>query len=467
MRLPRILPLYWEHLSRTTAKEFVLFGVLLVLWVVLALFEPYNTEHPSYGQAPERVTRDHLTLQQRLGYATLLRAGYGTAKLKTRNPSDPKPIQENYLEFEKENHPDLECLEFPTFNTPGGLKIDIRHLAIAIIAAEKYNRSPSQRSLKASFAERSLQFQGKLPEYSFGLAQIRPVTARRFLQQELGPKYELSDRDLLTLLMNDCQNVRLAGKYVEELCHQFASSISVDELIKQVALTYNGAVTPSIHGLRYVDAVIGAYYLLQRPDFESHIKSAENTVYVNFGIGAVTGEMDVNKLEAKAGKNKVNIYFVHRDPGPKAYVAQLAAQRRDWLIGKLEEIGYTRDRIAITELSSMVNMPESHRHLFDDVEGALGMSGAAVINITEGEAPPEKTPPEKTPLEKAPQEKTTPEKTLPEKTPPEKTLREKTPQEKAEAAADRAEAAADKAEAAVAKVEAILMSPRYGGKRKP
>jgi hypothetical protein len=399
VRLPRISPLYWEHLSRTTTKELALFGLIGVLFVVVALFEPYSTERPYTGEAPERVARDHLTLTERLGYAILLRAGYKEVSLvgpdgTPASISDPE--QEVHLELTPEEHPELQCLdEFPPFVAPGVGQIDIKDLTIAIVAAEKYNRPSFQRQLEAWLAELLLWYRGKLPEFSFGLAQIRPATARHLLQEELG-QFELSDHDLLALLMNNCHNVRIAAKYVEALCHQFVSVNSVNEIIAQVALTYSGVVTPTIQGLRYVDAVTGAYHLLepQRADkiTEDALDQGRVTTCISFGIGVVAAAQDIVSLrktlnpdqnksegvqvtsEERTKVAEVHIHFWHNDPGPKAYVARLAAQRKDWLVSKLVEIGYTQERIIITELSS----PKYLGGICEDSESSGSRAGIEV-----------------------------------------------------------------------------------------
>lgn len=412
MRLPRTSPLYWGQLSRTTAKEFAVFGVIGVLLIVVALFEPYSHKTSVGGiQGPQ-------ALPERLGYAILLRAGYAEVKLidsrdeRAQIPiaiSDVGPDERISLKLIHTWEPELDCLnEFPSLGVPDVGQIDVRSLTMAIVAAEKYNRPPLQRRLEAWFAALWLPFRGTLSEFSLGLAQLRPATARRLLQEELG-QFELSDRDLLALLMNDCHNIRLAAKYIEALCHQFASADSIDELIARVARTYSGAVTPTIQGLRYVDAVTGAYHLLQQDSTEESPEDTSNqekvAACVPFEMGSITAEeiaslediaplgttqkLDQSKpeestqatSEEKVEVAEVHIYFWHNDPGPKMYVARLAAQRKDWLVGKLVEIGYPRDRIVITELSP----PKYLRQRCEDSDSSGSWAGIEVQKGNKGE----------------------------------------------------------------------------------
>jgi outer membrane protein OmpA-like peptidoglycan-associated protein len=356
-------PLLWGHLSRTTAKEWALFGIIGLLFVVVALFEPYSTEQPLPEESHEQVARDHLSLAKRLGFAILLQAGYATVELVDKQAlsvsiSDPKAVD---LRLTKTKHSELQCLDgFSPVVVPGGGDIDVGSLTIALVAAEKYNRSSMHRQLEAWVARLLLQYQGKLPEFSFGLSQIRPTTARRLFHEELG-NFELADRDLLVFLMNDCHSVSLAARYVKALSHQFASASSIDEIIAQVARTYSGAVTPTIHGLRYVDAVTGAYYLLVGKESKDSSDPAKISACVSFAVGLDSMVDDSlldkelrNLLDSdqnKSGEN-VHVYFRHNDPGTKAYVAHVATKRRDWLVTKLVEMGYIRGQIAVTELSA-------------------------------------------------------------------------------------------------------------------
>lgn len=180
MRLLRTLQANWVYLSRSTGREGWVYLSLAVLFVATALFEPYNTEKPYSHEIPGQVTRDHLNLRERLGYAILLRAGYMKVTLKSSEQEDSeeaKPvIGDAYLDpVFKEEQPDLECLaETLTVRLPDGDRLNIRNLSVAILAAEKYNRSSSQRKLEDWLAALSLQFWGKLPDYSLGIGQVRP-----------------------------------------------------------------------------------------------------------------------------------------------------------------------------------------------------------------------------------------------------------------------------------------------------
>jgi hypothetical protein len=248
--------------------------------------------------------------------------------------------------------------------------IDGEALTIAILAAEKYNRSAFERRLKTSLASLVLGARGKLPEFSLGLAQIRPTTARHVLEEEFG-RFPLSDRDLLMLLVNTCQNTHIASRYVEALIRQFASAGSIGDVIARVAGTYSGGATPTIGGLGYLDAVTGAYNLLTwgktfGPEEEKEESGKPRSVdtCAPFAIGsieAVPGDINAENAfiprgdldqEQKFQVSRIDVYLWVNDPGPKSYLALLASRRQTWLMNQLLNAEYTRDQIAITEVDS-------------------------------------------------------------------------------------------------------------------
>jgi len=371
VRSPRISHPDWAHLGRAAIKEFALFGVVGMLFLVVTLFEAHNNKRSYLNFAAE----GGVPLSVRLGHAILVKAGYLTVVFldehgKIVDEISPERSSFGVISIEEEGSvgeelqhesPEFKCLgEFSPLVIPGAGILDIKKLTLAIIAAEKYNRSSFHRMTESWLAALLVRLGARLPEFSFGLAQIRPASVRSFLQEELD-QAEFSDRDFLTLLTNDCHNVRLAAKYINMLSHQVASPTSIDELISTIAQAYNGSVTPTIHGLRYVDAVTGAYHLLWsgdlRADDESSLGQDEAGECVYFNIASVMPKENIAEIlnahqdesEENAKVAEVHLYFQHNDPGPAAYVARLAAQRRDWLMGRLMEVGFAREQISVAE----------------------------------------------------------------------------------------------------------------------
>ena len=360
-------------LLRATRRELGLFGCAGVLFAAAVLFEPYNTERPYTFEKSEKVQRDHLSLSERLGYAILLRAGYATASLVPDFPTEgeeteeekDRPTQDMHLELTfQEGHPDLKCLdESPDLELPGKGKLYLRELTVAILAAEKYNRSALQRTLEDGLARASLRLRDRLPDFSYGLGQIRPETARRLLKAELGD-FQLPDRDLREILVDPCYNVRLTAQYVDSLVRRFAAAPTIDEILSKVALEYSGSVTPTINGLRYVDAVSGAYHLLtwktrmmEEMEAEGEISEPQGPVVscTYFAAGAVNGSVVEDMLLAREGderdmaEREVRIYFAHQEGGPRTYARLLADRRRNWLVNRLVDLGFALNRISVIE----------------------------------------------------------------------------------------------------------------------
>jgi hypothetical protein len=368
-------------LSRSSVKELFFFGLIGMLFIVVALLEPYNTELASSAADAKTMAQDHLKLSERLGSAILLGAGYvKIPPISNISQIGDSPVLSLYLEL-KEEHPDLQCIKVNTSShSQGNIAVDTRILTVTIVAAEQYNRAYWERRMEEELAEFTLKYRGRLPDFSLGLAQIRPSIARRILKGEL-EQFDLADADLLEILVNNCQNARLAAKYVESLAHQFASARNADELIAKVAQAYNGSSTQTIHGLRYVDAVMGAYHLLTTEDSlteESEAKQTEINACAQFRIAAVAAERDVEWsgedpdaykkiLQESAGKAEVQVYLLNADPGPSSYIERLAMLRSEWLIKKLIEYGFARERVFVEQLS----VQESNKRFCQGEEDSL------------------------------------------------------------------------------------------------
>jgi hypothetical protein len=327
---------------------------------VLAI-EPFNHERPEAHERSGQVQRDHLTLPQRLGYAVLLHANYGTAVL--MGPGD-EPVPDSVrltasqveMEFSpNDDEPDFECIgTSEDLDVPGAGSISVRALTIALVAAERYNRNSFNRALEGRVARLSLGIRGTLPDYTYGVAQIRASTARRLVRSELGG-YALKDGDLLALLLNDCQNLRLAGRYVRQLVLRYHDAGDVDGVIARVAAHYNGMATPTLNGLLYTDAVIGAYHLIAKdvPGEEPGAGGGPASFCIHFALGG--GEGDTSTVRAGVADrlrgrspvptDTVQITVTSQDPGPAAYVQRLDRERREWIAQQAQSLGFAASGI--------------------------------------------------------------------------------------------------------------------------
>ena len=116
MELQRILRLFWAHLAnRKTFNELKFFGLIGIGLIALIFVRPYE-------ETSDRVDSNYLSLSERLGYAILLKAGYGEAKSQniilkevnksSEDQSEEKKIETGVWSFESiyQNHDDFKCM---------------------------------------------------------------------------------------------------------------------------------------------------------------------------------------------------------------------------------------------------------------------------------------------------------------------------------------------------------------------
>lgn len=123
---------------------------------------------------------------------------------------------------------------------------DLSFLGIAVVAAEKFNRSKVHRFLEWHLAEIVQSVTGRLPDLSLGVAQVRPSTVRRYAGasstfQRLVP--ESDDANLRVLLRNECRSIELATAVLQVMAAEMRQSkrCSAEEACLELAvLRYGG-----------------------------------------------------------------------------------------------------------------------------------------------------------------------------------------------------------------------------------
>ena len=113
------------------------------------------------------------------------------------------------------------------------------NLALAIVAVEKFNRNSMHRFAERTYAELYRLAFGRLPDLSFGPAQMRPSMLRRFAAEEpdwpeVGSWASMSDNQLLDTLWQECNALRIVATFA---LHEVIRSDKTDE---EVAATYAG-----------------------------------------------------------------------------------------------------------------------------------------------------------------------------------------------------------------------------------
>jgi hypothetical protein len=113
---------------------------------------------------------------------------------------------------------------------------------LSVIAVENYARPPFRRWLEEVVARANLQFLGEVPDYSFGVGQIKLSTARLVIQQGTTTKTVVvnNNRELLKLVLDPCENMRLASEYLNMLMKKSGFSHFTKKSAFAILRQYNG-----------------------------------------------------------------------------------------------------------------------------------------------------------------------------------------------------------------------------------
>lgn len=367
---------FWELLNKNTLRELFIYSLLCAIFFLSTSVNPFNTEQP-YNEEDRRSTAiEHLPLSKRLGYAILLNAGYINVELHNKDgaaisTNEQKTKEDTSLNFTINSQHDINLLSDINSND-----IDIKKLTIAILAAEKYNRNFFEQKTELIIGKLFLKFFGFLPDFSYGIAQVRPSTAKKVFFEEMGLK-KIPDSKIIYLLENNKHNIIIAEKYISILYTKNRySSQNIDEKIKIIAKEYNGSNHKSISGLNYSEAVLGAYNILtfidssyEESDENQETESAIITQEINFDFDSLNYIADIdfenlkkNYLEMITIKNtqsnkninnaydstKINLHYIPTYPENEAFVKTLQEKRICLIKKELTNIGFNSNNINIS-----------------------------------------------------------------------------------------------------------------------
>jgi len=304
------------------------------------------------------VVPGRLTLAQRLGYAILMNSGFGALQPLSEADRDalraqallPWPIKIS------DNLPLASCIPDDQVKV-GGEDVSIQLLTLSIIAAEMYNRDGFIRNIKFSFSHIYKNLFGVIPDFSYGIAQVKLSTAKKVLSETFDGK--LDDDDVLVLLRGDCDNASLAARFIADQVNQQASAGNSDDVIRKVAAIYQGANEYSEGTRLYVESVVGAYNLLHPPEETTSEESADNNVAfcIGFPRGEATGTIDPAMSDffhdhPEALQVNVTGELWTDEDKPPAYRAGLEDARTKWLNENLQELGIDGANTKVIEVDS-------------------------------------------------------------------------------------------------------------------
>jgi len=389
----------WGRLLSRSIREIGLLGLISAPFMIAACFEPFNNEQNYSSEDPQTVVEGHLALAQRLGYAILLKDKLATivapeADSEANSTVQPKRDWASGRNL-RLNDTFFTCIRGRADQVRPS-QIDLRALTAAIIGAEEYNRGAVQRRFEFIIAQAVWSVTGFVPNFTFGISQLRLSRARELLSARGFPS-SLSDYDVLDILKDDCTVMSLSAQLITTLAandESEGSDKTVDELVTAVAVQYNGAQAVTESSFLYTEAVRGAYNLVAHPNendeqgegeprtnnkigfcitfARGEIEGAEN-VAQELAAAAATSDVppavqrsgppmsvlqpgSAQKLASDpstlAGGKRVRIRFWIEEPYSKSVVAQLTRARTEWLAANLARQNVPKDRFSVSLLAS-------------------------------------------------------------------------------------------------------------------
>ena len=228
------------------ASFFFPLALLLLVFLTVCLLAPYNPDVYRAGDSQWTTLEGQQSLQSRLGYASLLAAGFVADTGSPYSVAIQKPPCEGMGPA------------IPGKIPLGGEEaLDVGNLAMALVAAEQYNRTAVRRFIERLYALGIYGLTGGLPDISLGPAQIRPSAMR-----EIDPT--ATDAAILDSLGSECGSLSVASRLVARYAQDAvaAKKTTLDEVIAAVAGRYVGIRKNASVNQRYIGIVAAAYSLL-------------------------------------------------------------------------------------------------------------------------------------------------------------------------------------------------------------
>ncbi len=225
---------------------FLPLALLLLVFLTVCLMAPYNPDVYRAGDSQWTTLEGQQSLQSRLGYASLLAAGFVADTGSPYSVAIQKPPCEGMGPA------------IPAKIPLGGEDaLDVGNLALALVAAEQYNRTGVRRFLERLYALGIYGVTGGLPDISLGPAQIRPSAMR-----EIDPA--ATDAAILDSLGSECGSLSVASRLVARYAQDAvaAGKSSLDEVVAAVAARYVGIRKNASVNQRYIGIVAAAYSLV-------------------------------------------------------------------------------------------------------------------------------------------------------------------------------------------------------------
>src|SRR5882724_1148092 len=92
---------------RAVKRELLSFALIGLLFFLATGFDAFNTEQNYVGENPDQVEPGRLTLDDRIGFAIILNAGYATVEL---IPASNDNAHTPHFKVSEQLKPEIECI---------------------------------------------------------------------------------------------------------------------------------------------------------------------------------------------------------------------------------------------------------------------------------------------------------------------------------------------------------------------
>jgi hypothetical protein len=136
---------------------------------------------------------------------------------------------------------------------------------LSVVAVENYVRPPLRRWVEEIVARTNFHLLGRIPDFSFGIGQVRLSTAKLLVQQGTAKKTLVTydDKELLELILNPCENISLVNEYLSLLIKKSGFNHFDREAAFVILGQYNGQQESDQHNQIYQEVVWETFLLYQ------------------------------------------------------------------------------------------------------------------------------------------------------------------------------------------------------------
>jgi hypothetical protein len=153
----------------------------------------------------------------------------------------------------------FECLE----REPKG-QINISPaLIMAFVAAENHGRPALVRWIKLQYADIYRWINGRIPDISLGIAQLRPSTLEMLLAQGRIATPLMKQVEQLTALRDFCQSIHLSIMYMQFIIDDLDLAVDNRADFTQLAKIYNGQRTETAQNILYLHVLWESFIVLR------------------------------------------------------------------------------------------------------------------------------------------------------------------------------------------------------------